>query len=201
MRIKKQGVLQYLTHRFLFVWFLTLKMLEIISSISTYNVVWAGVWDQRRRDLYFLRLFISSFSPPLPYPSFPVRLRGGFWKKQREIWKLNVNECLFDKNEISRTCCLSQILQHCGCELMILRETFVNEIWEVKGLVLTSACWEIFQLQKYFVLFSKKTGGLDIISSHGNIWMRFWKTTCSGVGHEQTDLSNHSYLELFMNIS
>lgn len=36
-------------------------MLEIIFSISPCNVVYAGVWDQSKRDTYFLRVFTASF--------------------------------------------------------------------------------------------------------------------------------------------
>lgn len=38
-------------------------MLEIISNISAYNVVYAGVLDQSKRDIYFFESFHSLFFP------------------------------------------------------------------------------------------------------------------------------------------
>lgn len=118
-------------------------MLEIISSISTYNVVYAGAWDQSKKHVFFQSLKshgLFFFFPPL-------RLRGCYWKQQPETWKLHVIGSLFAKNEISRTYCLSQILEPCGCEW---RWIFVNKIWEVKGLVLAS---EIFLIAKNILCF------------------------------------------------
>lgn len=67
--------------------------------------------------------------------------------------------------------------------------------WHLRGQGLgTHFCLSkrFFQLQKSFMLFSKKTGVSDIINSHGNIWMRVWKDNCSSVGQEQTDNSTLS---------
>lgn len=81
---------------FLSVWiFWTFKVLERISSISTYNVVHAGAWDQSKRDMHFFRvlkphgLFFFFF--------FPLKLRGCYWKQQPEVWKLDVIGSLFTK--------------------------------------------------------------------------------------------------------
>lgn len=140
---------------FLSVWiFWTFKVLERISSISTYNVVHAGAWDQSKRDMHFFRVlkphglfFFFFFSSEVKRLLLKTTTRS---MKARCDWIPFYQK---RKNKISRTCCLSQILEPSGCEFAILRDIFVNDIWEAKDLVLTFAYQRDFSNCKNLLCF------------------------------------------------